>query len=455
MSPPLSSTRPPIAPKPAASAVALQMLAAHFDASLGLQRRLRMPRAVLYGMAVLLVCSLVWMGWAQIDRVVHTQGRVIPSAKQQLVQHLEGGIVSKVFVREGDTVVAGQNLVAVSDLMATSSRGEKRVRMEGLMARAGRLQAEADGANSFSPPAGLSRTAPEVLNEIASFDARKAKLAQSVRVIEEQLAQRRQEVTEQEGRRRGLGVELEVARQQLTLVTNLLAKNAASQLEVLDVRARFERLGSQLRETEAAAPRLESATQELQARLAEVQAQFRSEARSALAEARVELQRLQQELGADDDRVRRTVLVAPVAGTVNKLMANTVGGVVRPGDTLMELTPADAAMAIEARVAPGERGSLAVGQRVIVKVAAFDYTSYGTLEGQVTEISADSLVDERGERYFRLGIVVDPASAHAFGQTVTPGMTVSADAVTGSRTVLQYLLSPIRGLAATALRDRK
>ena len=90
-----------------------------------------------------------------------------------------------------------------------------------------------------------------------------------------------------------------------------------------------------------------------------------------------------------------------------------------------------------------------------MKVAAFDYTSFGTLQAQVTEISSDSLADERGERYFRLGVMVDPDSARSFGQTVTPGMTVSADAVTGSRTVLQYLLSPIRGLTATALRDRK
>ncbi len=434
---------------------ALQLLAAHFDASLGVQRRLRRPRTLIWGMAFLVVAMGVWMYWAQVERVVHTKGRVIPSSKQQLVQHLEGGIVSKVFVREGDTVSAGQSLIAVSDLMASSTRGEKRVRAEGLAARAARLQAEADGAGRFVPPAGLSRTAPEVANELASFEARQAKLAQSVRVIEEQLVQRRQEVTEQEGRRKGLGAELDVARQQLALVNNMMAKNAASQLEVLDARARVERLSTQIRESETAVPRLESATQELEARLAEVRAQFRSEARSALAETRVELQRLEQELGADEDRVRRTVLVAPVAGTVNKLLANTVGGVVRPGETLMELTPADAALAIEARVAPSERGSLSVGQRVIVKVEAFDYTSYGTLQAQVTEISSDSLADEGGERYFRLGVMVDPDSARSFGQNVTPGMTVSADAVTGSRTVLQYLLSPIRGLTATALRDRK
>ncbi|MCV2355707.1 HlyD family type I secretion periplasmic adaptor subunit [Paucibacter sp. B2R-40] len=444
-------------PPPAAATnqvLVLDLLAAHFDASLGLQRRLRLPRALIYGVAFSLLALLLWMSRAEIDRVVHTQGRVIPSTKQQLVQHLEGGIVSKVFVREGDAVSAGQNLIAVSDLQASSSRGEKRARLEGLTARVARLQAEAGGANRFAA-AGLPTDSPELRNESASFAARQAKLAQTLRVIEEQLTQKRQEAREQEVRRKGLSAELEVARQQLALVSNMLAKNAASQLEVLDARARVERLATQIREAEMAVPRLEAAAQELQARLAEVQAQFRSEARTALAEAQIDLQRLQQELGADDDRVRRTVLTASVSGTVNKILSNTVGGVVRPGDTLMELTPADAALAIESRVAPAERGSLAVGQKAVVKVAAFDYTSYGTLSGKINEISADSLVDERGERYFRIGIVVDPDSVKQFGQPVTPGMTVTADAVTGQRTVLQYLLSPIRGLAATALRDRK
>ena len=282
-----------------------------------------------------------------------------------------------------------------------------------------------------------------------------ARLGQSLRVIEEQQSQKRQEAAEQEARRKGLSAELDVARQQLTLVQNLLAKNAASQLEMLDARARVERLATQIREAETAIPRLQAAALELQARAAETRAQFRSESRTSLADARVEMQRLQQEIGADSDRVRRTDIVAPVSGVVNKLLFNTVGGVVKPGDTLMELTPTDAALVVETRVAPSERGALQTGQKAIVKVAAFDYTVFGTLSGQVSEISADSLVDERGERYFRVGITVDPASQRQFGQAITPGMTITADAVTGQRTVMQYLLSPIRGLAANALRDQK
>ncbi|OYU75290.1 MAG: secretion protein HlyD, partial [Burkholderiales bacterium PBB5] len=313
-------------------------------------------RAIVYSGALVLLAFVAWMAGAKVDRVVHTNGRVVPSGKQQLVQHLEGGIVSQVFVREGDTVTKGQSLIAVSALQANSSLGEKRARLEGLSARAARLQAEADGGR-FVAPAGVAAASPEMRNQSDAFEARMARLGQSLRVIEEQQAQKRQEAAEQEARRKGLSAELDVARQQLTLVQNLLAKNAASQLEMLDARARVERLGTQIREAETAIPRLQAAALELQARAAETRAQFRSESRTSLADARVEMQRLQQEIGADSDRVRRTDIVAPVSGVVNKLMFNTMGGVVKPGDTLMELTPTDAALVVETRVAPSERGA--------------------------------------------------------------------------------------------------
>lgn len=452
----MSTTVHPALPGgPATPAPALALLQAHFDSALGLQRQLRRPRAIVYTGTLVALAMLAWMALASVDRVVHTSGRVVPSGKQQLIQHLEGGIVSKVFVREGDRVEKGQILIAVSDLQANSSLGEKRARLEGLNARATRLQAEAEGAARFTAPDGVSPASPEMRHQSDAFEARNSRLQQTLRVIEEQQAQKRQEAAEQEARRKGLTAELDVARQQLALVQNMLARNAASQLELLDARARVERLGTQIREAETAAPRLHAAAQELQARAAEAKAQFRSESRTALADARVEMQRLQQEIGADDDRVRRTDIVAPVSGVVNKLLFNTVGGVVKPGETLMELTPADDALVVETRVSPAERGALQTGQKTVVKVAAYDYTSFGTLSGQISEISADSLVDERGERYFRVGISVDPQSLRQFGQAVTPGMTISADAVTGQRTVLQYLLSPIRGLAASALRDQK
>jgi adhesin transport system membrane fusion protein len=433
----------------------LELALSHFDQHIGGGRRLRRPRSLLYVALAMVVALMVWMTFASVDRVVRTQGRVIPSGKPQLVQHLEGGIVSRVYVKEGDIVQKGQLLISVSDLLANSSRGEKEARLNGLLARAARQQAEAEGSARFVVPAELNPGSPEVRNESEAFDARQFRLKQTTRVLEEQARQKRQELAEQEARAKGLNEEISVARQQLAVVSGMHSKGAASQLELLEAKARVERLVTQIREAESSKPRLAAAEAELVARLSETVAQFRSDARTGLSDTRVELQRLQQELNAERDRVLRTDVVAPVSGTVNKLLANTVGGVVKPGETLLELTPSDGAVVVEARVSPAERGALRVGQKAIVRVAAFDYTVYGTIAAEVTEISADSLVDERGERYFRVGMLVDEESYRAFGQPLSPGMTLTADAVTGQRTILAYVLSPVRGIASTAFRDSK
>jgi adhesin transport system membrane fusion protein len=435
-------------------AAGLEVLMSTMEGALGDGRRLRRPRWYLYSALGFLALLVTWMSLAEVDQVVRTQGRLIPGSKPQLVQHLEGGIVSRVHVREGDKVLKGQPLVAVSDLLASSSRGERQARLNGLIARATRLQAEANGTRMQPPPA-MPADSEEMRNETAAFAARQTTLMQTLRVLEEQINQRSQERIEQEARRRGLAAELDVARQQLAVIAGLQSKNAASQMELLEARARVERLTTQLKEAETALPRLLAAASELQARYSETTAQFRSEARSALADTRVELERLTQELTADADRVRRTEVVAPADGTVNKLLFNTVGGVVRPGETLLELTPANGDLSIEAKASPSERGVLQVGQTAIVRIAAFDFTTHGTVKAQVTEISADSLTDERGDRYFRVAMSLDAASVAAFGKPLTPGMTLLADSVTGQRTILEYMLSPIKGLANSAFRDRK
>lgn len=432
----------------------LRLLRQHLDAEPAAARRLRRPRLLVHLMLALVVAAGAWMATAHIDRVVQTQGRVIASAKQQLVQHLEGGIVAQVKVREGQTVQKGEVLLQVASEQANSSLGEKQARAAGLRARVARLQAESAGADQLSQPPEPALRA-EWNSQREAFGARMARLQQSLKVFEEQRAQKRQEAQETLARRKGLGAELETARQQLALVNGMLAKQAASQLEVLEAKARVDRLSTQVTEADSAIPRLEAAAKELEARAGELRAQFRSDARTALADTLVELQRLEHDIGADADRVRRIDVLAPVSGTVNKLFVNTVGGVVRPGETLVEITPVDSGVQIESRVSPAERGALQVGQRTVVKVAAFDHTVYGTLDGRISEISADSLSDERGERYFRAVVTVDGAALQAFGQPVTPGMTVTAGAVTGQRTILQALLSPIRGLAGNALREHR
>jgi adhesin transport system membrane fusion protein len=432
-----------------------RFMLAQFDGSLGQHRRMRLPR-LLVGAVALLVCGAVlWALLANVDKVVRVTGRIVPSLKPQIVQHLEGGIVSQVLVREGDSVHAGDKLLEISDLVGSSQQGEKTERRDGLRAKVARLTAEAQGDAQFSPPPGMGSQDQAFRNEWEAFTARQTRKRQSELVLAAQVTQKQQEAAELEARRKGLLAEAEVANQQLTLVKNMISRNAASKLELLEAQARVERLQTQIQESQSSIPRLQAAAAELQARSGESRAQFRSDARSALSEAALELRRVGEEMRSDNDRVSRSAVKAPMDGTVNKLLINTVGGVIRPGETLLEITPQDALVLMEARVPPFERGPLQVGQRAVVRVAAFDYTVFGSLEARITEISSDSLVDERGERYFRVVLRVDAAQVRAFKQPLLPGSSITADLVVGRRTVAQYLLSPLRGLSSTAFRDRQ
>lgn len=452
------------------------LIAMTADDFLGQGRRLRYPGNLLLMIAFMLLAIVMWAAFAQVDRVVQTQGRVVSSGRPQIIQHLEGGIITSVGVAEGERVRAGQTLMLISNVAATATLAEKRTRLAGLDARIRRLQAEADGRTS-GLPSGEARSVDAAASTVdrgarslvsptaqgaigpdsqwSALIARRDRLRESLRIYEQQSAQRRQELQELDNRRKGLARELDLAQQQLQLVQRMQSRDAASQMELLDARARVERLTTQLGESESAVPRLKSAVEELNARAAEALAQFRSEARTALADAEIERQRLQQEMEIDDDRANRTRVTAPVDGVVNKLFLSTVGGVVRPGEMLMEITPTAAPVYLETRVAPADRGFLREGLSARIKLGPFDYTQFGTLPATVQEISADSLADERGERYFRVGLVLDGKALEVFPFSVTPGITLTADIVVGRRTVLHYILSPMRGLAMNAFQDAR
>jgi adhesin transport system membrane fusion protein len=226
-------------------------------------------------------------------------------------------------------------------------------------------------------------------------------------------------------------------------------------MELLDARARSERLTSQLSEADNSLPRLQAALREAKSREREIRAQAEQEARATLSDAVSERDRLTQEEKVQTDRLSRTVVRSPISGTVNRIMIQTVGGVVKPGDTLMEITPLQSEVLIEAQVTPNDRAELAIGLPVIVRIGAYEYSLYGSLKGFVTEISADTVSNERGERQFRLRVSIPADERKKFGRPISPGMSATVDVVFGQRTVLQYLIRPLRTAVNQALVDRK
>lgn len=409
------------------------------------------PRALFVLVIMAAGCAFVaWASVAEVDVIVRTEGRVVPAGKSQIVQHLEGGIVRRILVQEGEVVQAGQTVMELSDIQARSSLEQERSRLDALRGREARLLAESGGAGEIAFPGDL-RDAAVRRAETAAFQARRARVLEEVRVLRDQGAQGRSEIAESEGRRRNLMAELEVAQQQYRVIEGLRNSGAASRLELLDSQSRVQRLTSQIAEAEAAIPRLQSAMAETESRIGEVWARYRAEASSELTQVRADLEKSGLEIDTSADRLDRNHVRAPVSGFVNRLAVSTVGGVVRPGEVLMEITPDDKGVLVEARARPDDRANLRSGLPARVRIGAYDYATYGALPGRVMEVSADTLVDEREGRYYR--VMVKAESGGVSRMVTVPGMTAVADVVVGKRTVLSYLLSPLLRFRDGAFRD--
>lgn len=396
---------------------------------------------------LLLFCSsmsaLFWAGIAKVDVIVRTEGQIIPAGKSQLVQHLEGGIVRKILVQEGQVVVAGQPLMELSDVQARSNLGQDQSKLDALRGREARLLAELNGHNTIAFPKTLND--PNVIRvETAAWQARRAQLAEEVQMLQAQGSQKKNELSEVNSKRQHLLEELELAKKQYQVIAGLRKNNAASELEVLETQTRIQRLRSQIAEATNAAPRLQAAQSESDSRVKEVIARFRAEASSSLTQVREELGKLGHEIGTNVDRLNRNVVRSPVAGLINKLNITTIGAVVRPSEVLLEITPSDQRIVIQTRSNPNDRANLRHGLPARVRIGAYDYATYGSFEGRVTDVSADTLTDERGNRYYRVNIDVDVSTLMKRQPgLLVPGMAASADIAVGKRTILSYLLSPL------------
>ena len=409
------------------------------------------PRTLFVWVAVLTgVLMLVWAAVAEVDVIVRTEGRIVPAGKSQIVQHLEGGIVRRILVQEGEVVKAGQPLMELSDIQARANLDQERSKSDALRGREARLLAESSGAGSIGFPKDMLDGEVRVA-ETTAFQARRARVAEEVQVLRDQSAQKRGEIAEAENRRHHLTAELEVARQQYQVIEGLRRNGAASNLELLDSQSKVQRLSSQIAETEAAIPRLRAAMAETESRIGEVWARYRAEASSDLTQVRAELEKTGLEIGSSRDRLDRNQVRAPVSGFINRLAVTTVGGVVKPGEVLMEITPDDKGVLVEAKARPNDRANLRSGLAARVRLGAYDYATYGTLAGRVTEVSADTLQDEREGRYYR--VMIKAVSEGHQGMAIVPGMTAVADIVVGKRTVLSYVLSPLLRFRDGAFRD--
>jgi adhesin transport system membrane fusion protein len=394
---------------------------------------------------------VVWACFAPVDRIVRAEGRIIASARSQIVQHLEGGIVTELLVREGQAVKAGEVMMRLSAVQAHTSVQQGQSKLWGLKAQHARLSAEAEGLSTIDFPAEI----PEQLQqlEVNAFRERSSRSFAEKSVVRQQISQRQSDLAEAKTRAQGLTTELELARKQSALMEGLHRKGAASQMEMLEAQGRAQRLSTQYNDVVGSLTRLQSAVAESSARLSESNSRVRADVRTELSQVSAEIARFELAVDGDEDRLARTEVRAPTSGFINRLYFNTIGGVAKPGEPLLEITPSDGPVAVEARVRPDDRASLRPGLQTRVLIGAYDYAVYGSLEGRVVEVSADTVPDEHGQRFYRVVIQTNSAKGLLAKQSILPGMTAHADVVLGQRSVMSYLLSPLLRFTQRALRE--
>ena len=413
-------------------------------------------RITVWAVTLCLIVAIFWAHFAVLEEVTTGEGKAIPSSKIQVIQNLEGGIVSEIFVREGQIVEQGAVLLRLDDTRFLSNRGEAEADRLALVARVERLTAEAEG-RPIAMPAEILSVAPQLAeDELAVYQSRQNRLQSEQRTLGEQLRQKTQELAEFRAKAQQYRSSMGLLQQELNMSQPLVAAGAISQVEILRLRRSLVEVRGSLNATNLAIPRAESAMEEIKSKIEESELSFRSDAFKELNEIRTELQKITASSVAIDDRVTRTTVVSPVRGVINQLKVNTIGGVVQPGSDMLEIVPLDDSLLIEAKVRPQDVAFLHPGQKAMVKFTAYDYTIYGGLKANLELISADTITDEEGNSFYLIQVRTDKSH---LGSTehpllIIPGMVATVDIITGEKSVLDYLLKPVLKARSEALRER-
>jgi membrane fusion protein, adhesin transport system len=422
-----------------------------------LLRQTRLPGAARLVRAALLVVVLlvVWAAFAQVDEVTRGEGKVIPSRQLQVVQSFDGGVVSEILVREGQQVEAGQLLLRVDETRAESGVRESAAMAYALRAKQARLKALGEGLPFVLPTidANDAQEARILDEERRLYQSRVNELNAMVSINEQQLLQREQELTEVRSKRSTAARAFESAQQELEKTKPLLATGAVSEVDILRLERDISRFRGEVEQSTAQIARVQASIGEARRKIQETELSFRNEARKELSEVLAKLNALNEGAVALADKVTKAQVKSPVRGRVQRLLANTVGGVVQPGKDIVEIVPLDDALVLEARVMPKDIAFIHPEQRAMVKLTAYDFSIYGGLEGKVENISPDTQVDERGNAFYVVRVRTDRPN-FSDKMPIIPGMTAEVDILTGKKTVLSYLLKPVLRAKQYALSER-
>jgi adhesin transport system membrane fusion protein len=430
-------------------------------------------RLTIWSLAALFVCFFVWAYFAELDRVTRGEGKVIPSTQMQIIQSLDGGVLQELYVKEGMSVKKGQLLARIDDTRFRSDMAQQNKEVDALRADIIRLQTEltsilvTDVPNwklqiniskqRLKFPDDLNRNSPKlVLYQQEEYLGRLNNLENKVAIQGHQIIQRQQEINDQNSKIETLKVSLELLERELTLTRPLAEKNIVPEVDLLRLKRTFNDAEGELKSLRTIKSKQQSAFEEAVLKRREEVLNFRADAREQLNEFQSKYSRITEAQVGVQDKVKKALIRSPVVGKINTVHINTLGGVVKPGQALLEIVPTEDKLLIEAKILPKDIGFIHIGLPALVKITAYDFTRYGGLTGIVEHISADTTQDEEGNIFYIIRIKTKNSKIHSKDKKdmpIIPGMLTSVDVIMSKRSVLEYILNPILRAKDMALRE--
>ena len=416
--------------------------------------------ASVYIVGALFVCFTAWASFAEVDEIARGDGKVIPASKTQIIQASEPGVVQEIAVKIGQIVKKNDLIIRLDNSGNTSSLGEEKAKARALQARIARLQFEQSGnvEGAFPCPAEILKVAPEICdNEQKLLVARRDNFEVKLSVLKSRLDQREKELDEATANSDRLSKSLDVTDREAALVEPMVKKGLMAKTEQIRVEREQTDLHGQLALAGETIKKSQSAITEAQLQVNELGLQLQQEALSDLTQALADLSVVDETIRGATDKVARTDIRSPVDGIVNTLDVNTLGSFVQPGAVVAGIVPTSETLLVEARVSPCDVAFIQPNQEALIKVTAYDFSIFGGIEGKVSNITADSLVDQKtGEPYYQVRVATEKSTLTRNGKaySIIPGMICSVDIKTGRKTILNYLLKPINKARQEAMSER-
>ena len=432
-------------------------------------------RLIIWSLSAMMVCFFIWAYFSELDQVTSGTGKVIPSSQIQIIQSLDGGILQEIYVQEGSMVTKGQPLARIDDTRFRSDFDQQEQEVFGLQTNIIRMRTELDSIiisdmssdwrqqvkitkqNLVFPQTIIDEEPELVRRQQEEYSIRLDNLSNQLEILVRQLQQRQQEIEELASRISTLTTSYQLVSRELELTRPLARKGIVPEVELLKLERTVNDIQGELQSVRLLRPKVKASMDEAILKRREAVFVYATDLRAQLNEMQTKLSRMNQAQKGAFDKVSKAVIASPVIGTIKKINFNTLGGVVQPGEEIMEIVPSEDKLLIETKITPKDIAFLHPGLPAIVKVTAYDFTRYGGLKGTVEHISADTSQDEEGNSFYIVKVRTQESSLMKDDGTempIIPGMLTSVDVITGKKSILEYILNPILRAKDTALRER-